>query len=201
MSKGDELKKIRGKIIALKDSPLYAYRVENNYIPVVGEGNVDAPVVFIGEAPGKNEALTGKPFCGASGKVLDQLLEHIDFKREVVYVTNIVKDRPQDNRDPKPDEIALYAPFLISQLEILQPQVIATLGRFSMDFIMRHFGLESEIQTISKIHGKVFNIETLWGKCSIVPLYHPAVAVYNRNKLEELQKDFEVLKKTLQNNV
>ncbi len=199
MSKPDELKKIQERILNLTESPLYTYRTENNYIPVVGEGNPDAQIVFIGEAPGKNEALTGKPFCGASGKVLDQMLAHINVKREDVYVTNIVKDRPQDNRDPKPDEIALYAPFLISQLEVIQPQVIATLGRFSMDFIMRYFGLDSEIQTISKIHGKVFNIDAPWGMCSIVPLYHPAVAVYNRTRLSELEKDFEVVNNLMSN--
>jgi DNA polymerase len=161
---------------------------------VIGDGSSDAQIVFIGEAPGKNEALTGKPFCGASGKILDHLLAHINVKREDVYITNIVKDRPMNNRDPKPEEIKLYAPFLIKELEIIQPKVIATLGRFSMDFIMRHFGLDTEIQSISKIHGNTFEVDTLWGKVSIVPLYHPAVAVYNRTRLPELEKDFEVLK-------
>jgi DNA polymerase len=194
MSKQDELKKIHDAIFDLKESPLYTYRIENKYLPVIGDGSSDAQIVFIGEAPGKNEALTGKPFCGASGKILDHLLAHINVKREDVYITNIVKDRPMNNRDPKPEEIKLYAPFLIKELEIIQPKVIATLGRFSMDFIMRHFGLDTEIQSISKIHGNTFEVDTLWGKVSIVPLYHPAVAVYNRTRLPELEKDFEVLK-------
>jgi len=193
MSKQSQMKKIEDAVVGLKKSSLYTYRVENNYVPVIGEGNYDSEIVFIGEAPGKNEALTGKPFCGASGKVLDQLLKHINLNRKDVYVTNVVKDRPQDNRDPKPKEIVLYAPFLISQLEIIQPKVIATLGRFSMDFIMKYFKLDEHIKTISDIHGKVFKIQTSWGEVSVVPLYHPAVAVYNRMRLEELKKDFEIL--------
>jgi len=199
MLKLERLKQISNEILILKESPLYLERIENNYIPVIGEGNCDTQVVFIGEAPGKKEAQTGKPFCGASGKVLDQLLEHIKMKREDVYITNIVKDRPTSNRDPEPNEIDIYAPFLIRQIEIIQPKVIATLGRFSTSFIMKHFGLQEDLEKISIIHGKVFSIDTSWGKLSIIPLYHPAVAVYNRTRLDELKKDFEMLKKLIRN--
>ncbi len=194
MIKHDDMKKVCDAVSNLKESPLYAYRNENNYVPVVGEGSLDARIVFIGEAPGKTEAMTGKPFCGASGKVLDQLLAHIELKREDVYITNIIKDRPQDNRDPKPEEIALYAPFLVEQLAIIQPKVIATLGRFSMDFVMRHFKLDSFILEISNMHGKTFETKTPWGSVMIVPLYHPAVALYNRTRLGELQKDVTALR-------
>lgn len=193
MSKAGELKKIEQMILGLEQSPLYKYRISNNYFPVIGEGAYDAQIVLIGEAPGKNEALTGKPFCGASGKVLDQLLEYIHIGRNDVYITNIVKDRPQDNRDPSLEEIELYAPFLIKQLEIIQPKIIGALGRFSMDFIMKFFGLEEHLQPISSIHGKIFKTKALWGEVVIVPLYHPAVAIYNRSKLDELKKDFKVL--------
>jgi DNA polymerase len=123
-----------------------------------------------------------------------QLLKHIKLKREDVYITNIVKDRPQDNRDPRPEEIKLYSPFLIKQLEIIKPKTIATLGRFSMECIMKTFGLEEQIEVISNMHGKVFTIKTSWGKVRFVPLYHPAVAVYNRKRLDELKKDFEILR-------
>ncbi len=187
------LQKIEQDILNLKKSPLYTYRTKNNYVPVIGEGSLDADIVFIGEAPGKNEAISGKPFCGASGKVLNQLLEHISVTREDVYITNIVKDRPQDNRDPSREEINLYAPFLIQQLEIIQPKVIATLGRFSMEFIMRHLGLTEHVESISKIHGKKFSVQTSWVKVIFVPLYHPAVAVYNRKRLDELKEDFKKL--------
>lgn len=187
------MNKLKTQIIKLKKSPLYTYRVENKYIPVIGEGDLDSFIVFIGEAPGKNEAICGTPFCGASGKVLDQLLEHINLKREDVYITNIIKDRPQDNRDPKSEEIALYAPFLIKQLEIIQPNIIVTLGRFSGEFLLKHFGFEERIESISNMHGKIFNIKTKWGETLIIPLFHPAVAVYNRKRLKDLKKDFEIL--------
>ncbi len=190
-TKRDQMRIIRDEIFDLKESPLYAERVENKYFPVIGEGSHDAQIVFVGEAPGKNEAMTGRPFCGASGRVLDQLLAHVGIRREDVYITNIVKDRPTNNRDPHPDEIALYAPFLMRQIDIIQPKVIATLGRFSMDFIMRNFGLEKEVASISTIHGKIFKGKAGFGDVIVVPLYHPAVAVYNRTQLDELMKDVE----------
>lgn len=194
-NKSEQLKKIRDEIWNLTNSPLYSERMTNNAYPVIGEGNHDAKIMFVGEAPGKNEAATGKPFCGVSGKVLDELLEHIKLERSKVYVTNIVKDRPTNNRDPKPDEIELYAPFLDRQIEIIKPKVIATLGRFSMEYLMKRYDLEFELEPISKIHGRFFEGKTPDGeKLIIVPLYHPAVAVYNRNTLDDLKKDFEILK-------
>ena len=188
---------IEKELIALKKSPLYKYRVKNNYQVVIGEGDLNSEIVFIGEAPGKKEAETGKPFCGVSGKVLDELLKSIKLDRESVYITNIVKDRPPENRDPHPKEIKLYTPFLLRQIDIIQPKVIATLGRYAMDFIMREYGLESKILPISAAHGKKFVSETKWGDLYIIPLYHPAVAVYNRNKLGELKEDFKILKKVI----
>lgn len=191
--KKEQMKKIENELLDLKESPLFKYRIENNFYPVVGEGSFDAKIVFIGEAPGKKEAMSGRPFCGASGKILDELLTHIKLKRKNVYITNVVKDRPENNRDPKPSEIELYAPFLEKQLEIIKPKVIATLGRFSMEYIMKKFGLDSELDTISKIHGQKFKTKTEWGEVVVIPLYHPAVAVYNRNQLGLLKKDFEIL--------
>ena len=193
--KREQMKKIKDELLDLEVSPLYKYRIENKFFPVIGEGSHDAQIVFIGEAPGKNEAKTGRPFCGMSGKVLDELISHIGLKREDVYITNVVKDRPTNNRDPKPSEIEVYAPFLDRQIDIIQPKVIATLGRFSMDYIMKKFNLESELDSISKIHGEVFDAKAPFGDMKIVPLYHPAVAVYNRNQLPKLKKDFEVLKR------
>ncbi len=193
MSKAEEMQKIMDELLALKQSPLYAERVANGYLPVIGEGSLDARIMFIGEAPGKKEAQTGRPFCGASGKMLDKLLAHVSITREDVYITNIVKDRPTDNRDPSLEEIALYAPFMTRQIDIIQPKVIATLGRFSMDFILRHCGLEKEISVISNIHGQVFKGEAGFGEVMIVPLYHPAVALYAGSRFDELKKDFEQL--------
>ena len=190
----EQLRAIRDELVNLKESPLYDYRQRNGYFPVIGQGDHYADIMFIGEAPGKNEAETGRPFCGASGRVLDELLESIQLERTDVYVTNIVKDRPPNNRDPLKTEIDLYAPFLERQLGIIQPKVIATLGRFSMEFILRRFGAFQANQKISQLHGTVIKVRTAYGRCSVVPLYHPAAALYNASQRETLEKDFQVLK-------
>lgn len=188
------LRKIKEEIIELKESPLFQERVKNRVFPVIGEGSHQAKIMFIGEAPGKNEAATGRPFCGAAGKILDQLLSFTDIKREDVYITNIVKDRPPFNRDPLPEEIAVYGPFLDRQIKIIQPEVIATLGRFSMAYIMQKLGLIEQLGPISRLHGKVFETKASYGTIKIIPLYHPAVAVYHGGNIEELKKDFQVLR-------
>ena len=194
MDKQAQMQSIYDEVAALSESPLYAYRVENNYQPVIGEGSLDAKIVFIGEAPGANEAKQGRPFCGASGRVLDELLESIALKREDVYITNIVKDRPPDNRDPRKKEIALYSPFLERQLEIIQPAVIATLGRFSMEFIFNLFEMAEKGEKISQLHGKRLGVQTSYGEVAVVPLFHPAVALYTQSQKETLLQDFQVLK-------
>lgn len=191
----DSLENIKKELADFSVSPLYAYRIENNNLPVIGEGNPHAKIIFIGEAPGKNEAKTGKPFCGASGRILDELLAHIKLDRKKVYVTNIVKDRPPENRDPTSSEIALYAPFLDRQIEIIKPKIIATLGRFSMQYIMQRYGLGHRLQSISKIHGKKFKAKIENTEFVILPLYHPAVSVYNAKTKDILKKDFKTLKK------
>lgn len=182
-SKTDLMRKIRDEVVNLKSSPLYEYRVENGYFPVLGEGSHDASIVFIGEGPGLNEAKTGRPFCGAAGKILDKLLEEASIPRSDIYITNIIKDRPPKNRDPLPLEIEIYAPFLDRQIEIIKPKVIATLGRYSMVYIMEKFGLKNQIEPISSAHGKEYEADSLFGTISIIPEYHPAVVVYNNKML------------------
>jgi len=191
------LKDIRDEVVRLKSSPLYAFRIESKNYPVIGEGNHYTDIMFVGEAPGRNEAKTGKPFCGAAGKILDELLDSVKIKRDDVYVTNIVKDRPPKNRDPIPEEIEVYAPFLDRQIEIIKPRIIATLGRFSMKYIMERFGLTSLLGLIGEMHGKHFETDMSYGKVVIVPLYHPAVAVYNSNTKDTLKEDFKILTKLL----
>lgn len=195
MNKREEMMKIRDAVLGLKESPLYAYRTSNGYYPVIGEGSHDAAIMFVGEAPGKNEAETARPFCGAAGKFLSELIESIGLVRDKVYITNLVKDRPPENRDPTPEEIALYAPYLDRQIEIIQPRVIATLGRYSMAYIMKKFALDLELEPISRIHGKVFDAAASYGPVSVVTLYHPASALYNGGMRDVHKKDFEVLKK------
>jgi DNA polymerase len=189
------LKQIRDEVIVLKDSPLAAERIANKMYPVIGEGSHFAKIMFIGEAPGANEAKTGRPFVGAAGKFLNELLESVGIKREDVYITNIVKDRPPQNRDPLPTEIDQYGPFLNRQIEIIQPNVIATLGRFSMNYIMQMFDLDFDIEPISKAHGKSYKAKAGYGELDIIPLYHPAVALYNGGMRDVLKKDFEIVKK------
>ncbi|MCY3866200.1 MAG: uracil-DNA glycosylase [Chloroflexi bacterium] len=193
--RSERLRAIRDAVVNLTESPLFEYRRNNNYFPVIGQGDHYADIMFIGEAPGKNEAETGRPFCGASGRVLDELLASIDLNREDVYVTNILKDRPPNNRDPLKSEIELYAPFLEQQIEVIQPKVIATLGRFSMEFILRRFGAYQANQKISQLHGAVIKVRAAYGSAAVVPLFHPAAALYNASQRETLEKDFQVLKK------
>jgi len=193
MNKTDAMKKIRDEVWALT-CPLAEERTKGGVHAVIGEGAHDAKILFVGEAPGRTEAATGRPFCGAAGKILDELLASIDLPRKEVYITNVVKDRPPMNRDPLPEEIALYGPFLLRQIEIIRPRVIAMLGRFSMRYIFDNLGFPAERQTISQIHGSVYDGTASYGTIKIVPLYHPAVVVYDRSKLDELKKDFAVLK-------
>ncbi|MGB8816179.1 MAG: uracil-DNA glycosylase [Minisyncoccia bacterium] len=194
-TKTELMKRIENEVLNLKKSTLYKYRTENKYFPVIGEGSHNAKILFVGEAPGRNEAKIGRPFCGSAGKILDELLAFVNIPRENIYITNIVKDRPQENRDPTPKEIEIYGPFLDRQINIIQPSTIVALGRYSMGYIMKKFGLHSKIEPIGKIHGKSYDTETNYGKIKIIILYHPCVAVYNYSKINDLKKDFKILKK------
>jgi uracil-DNA glycosylase len=193
MTKSSELATLAAELEALAESPLYGYRVENGYHVVPGEGNPDAAILFIGEAPGEQEARSGRPFVGASGRVLAELLEGIGLTRDDVYITNVVKDRPPENRDPTTAEIALYAPFLRRQIDIIQPSVIATLGRFAMDFVLRLFDAPQQGQKIGDLHGQPIPLDAPYGSITLLPLYHPAVALYNRNQRATLEEDFQQL--------
>lgn len=191
--RSERLRIIRDAVVNLTDSPLYEYRVANGYHPVLGMGSHYARVMFIGEAPGENEAKQGRPFVGASGKFLDKMLETIELNRDDVYITNIVKDRPPDNRDPRPEEIALYSPFLVQQIDTIQPEVIATLGRFSMDFILNLFNAPEKGGKISALHGKLIKAQASYGPILILPLFHPAVALYRNDQKAILLEDFQRL--------
>lgn len=161
---------------------------------VFGSGNSDAEIMFIGEAPGKNEDIKGIPFIGAAGKFLDEMLEMIKMKREDIYITNIVKYRPPDNRDPEPSEKEACNSWLINEIKIVDPKIIVFLGRHSMG---RFFPEEK----ISEIHGKLLIklIPELNKKQAFMPLYHPAAALYNGSMRETLIKDFKKLPLALKN--
>ncbi len=189
-----ELKAVRDDLVNATTSPLYEFRNENRLFPVMGEGNADANILFIGEAPGKYEAAQGIPFCGPSGEVLDQMLASINLKREDVYLTNILMDRPPEKRDPTLQEIAFYTPFVDRIVNIIQPAVIVTLGRFAMYYIMKKFDLPEKHGKISDLHGKLLKAQAHYGEIHVVPLYHPAVVLYSASQRETLQTDFERLK-------
>jgi DNA polymerase len=155
---------------------------------VFGDGSPDAEIVFIGEAPGKNEDEQGKPFVGAAGKFLNEMLEGIGLKREEVYITNIVKYRPPNNRDPLPEEKKAFLPYLQSQLEVIQPKIVATLGRHSTNCFL------PDLQ-ISRVHGQPKRIKIQFGdkpaqSLVIMPLFHPAAALYNGGMRQTLIDDF-----------
>ncbi|MCL2451617.1 uracil-DNA glycosylase [Candidatus Saccharibacteria bacterium] len=153
---------------------------------VMGDGNINADIVFIGEAPGKNEDEQGLPFVGAAGKFLNEMLESAGMKRKDVYITNIVKYRPPNNRDPIPEEKEAFWPFLLRQLEIIRPGVIATLGRHSMEYFLPG-------ARISQVHGQPKRISLNDQTVVLVPLFHPASALYNGAMRETLMEDFAKL--------
>lgn len=158
---------------------------------VFGNGNVESDIVFIGEAPGKNEDLKGIPFVGAAGKFLDEMLAGIGKKREDIYITNIVKYRPPNNRDPKPEEKEACNLWLINEIKIISPKLIVFLGRHAMT---RFFPAEK----ISDLHGKLLILNTMeFGKQAFLPLYHPAAAQYNGSMRKTLIKDFNKIPKAL----
>jgi uracil-DNA glycosylase family 4 len=154
---------------------------------VFGDGNPNSAIVFIGEAPGKNEDEQGKPFIGAAGKFLNEMLEMIDLKRADIYITNIVKYRPPNNRDPLPAEKEDWLPYLQEQLDIIQPKLIVTLGRHSMDVLLP--GLK-----ISQVHGQ----PKRYMDHVYLPLFHPAAALYNGGMRQTLIDDFALIPSILE---
>ncbi|MCL4405482.1 MAG: uracil-DNA glycosylase [Patescibacteria group bacterium] len=176
MNKAAALEELKREIAADKSLPL----IESNL--VFGEGDPNAEVIFIGEAPGFYENQQGRPFVGRAGQLLDELLKEIDWKRSSVYITNIVKRRPPENRDPLPEEVTAYYPYLKKQIDIINPKLIVPLGRFSMNIFLPD-------AKISRDQGRVFRK----GDWIIFPLYHPAAALRSTAVLEELRKKFGTL--------
>jgi len=189
MDKQAELDKVKQSILDNNVCPELVATATNL---VMGDGNVDADIVFIGEAPGKNEDEQGLPFVGAAGKFLNEMLAQAGMDRSDVYITNIVKYRPPNNRDPLPEEKKAFWPYLLKQLQIIQPKVVITLGRHSMEYFLPGM-------YISQIHGQPKRVKFGDDKLVIVPLYHPAAALYNGSMRQTLIDDFlmvpEIIKK------
>ena len=177
MDKQSKLKKLAEEMLADKSLPLSTNLV-------FGEGNIDCEVMFVGEAPGEQEDIQKRPFVGRGGQLLNKMVEKTDWKREDVYITNIVKRRPPNNRDPLPEEIEAYKPYLTRQIEIINPKIVATLGRFSMNYFNPNL-------KISRDHGKIFRMN---GRL-LVPFYHPAAILRNMGLINEYEKEFKKLPK------
>lgn len=149
---------------------------------VFGEGNPNAAVLFIGEAPGFHEDQQGRPFVGRGGQLLDKTMNEIGWKREKVYITNIVKRRPPDNRDPLPEEIEAYKPYLTKQIEIINPKIIIPLGRFAMNYFL-------PLAKISRDQGIAFKV----GERVVVPMFHPAAALRGTGAMNQFRESFKKL--------
>ncbi len=171
------LKEIREEVLQCRACPLCEGRTN----VVFGEGNPNARVMIIGEAPGKNEDLQGRPFVGAAGKFLDELLAAASLNREDVFIANVLKCRPPSNRNPKSEEIEACANFLRMQTQSINPDVIVTLGNFATQFILRT-GVG-----ITHLRGTVQQA----GRFLVLPVFHPAAAIYDRSKRDVLLSDFE----------
>jgi uracil-DNA glycosylase family 4 len=179
-AKAHAMRTLEEEIIAQNVTPELAQQAHRL---VIGDGSLDAKIIFIGEAPGKKEDETGLPFVGASGKFLDQLLESIGLHRPDVYITSIVKYRPPNNRDPKPSEKEAFWPYMVQQIEIIQPEIVVTLGRHSMGYFLPGV-------SIGDIHGQAQTVTIGERTVKVVPLYHPAAALYNGSLRQTLIDDF-----------
>lgn len=183
-SKQQQLDEIKEQILKQKICPDLAKSATQL---VFGDGNPDAEVIFVGEAPGKNEDEQGLPFVGAAGKFLNELLASIGLDRAKVYITNIVKYRPPNNRDPYPDEKAEFLPFLKKQLEIIKPKLIVTLGRHSMEVLLPpDLKISQTHGQPKRYHGQVY-----------MPLFHPAAALYNSSMKQTIMDDFAKIPRVL----
>jgi uracil-DNA glycosylase len=164
---------------------------------VVGDGNLNAKILFVGEAPGRMEDIEGVPFVGAAGKNLDKLLDSVGLSRkEDVYIANILKCRPPENRDPFPEEIKDHTPWLLKQIREIKPKVVCSLGNFATKFFLSGCNVSGmkDQPGITLIHGKVKMIECEGMKIKLIPLFHPAAIIYNRKLLPLWEKDLEFIK-------
>jgi len=163
---------------------------------VIGKGNENADILFVGEAPGRNEDELGEPFVGAAGKNLDKLLESVGLSLEEVYVANILKCRPPENRDPSPDEIRAHTPWLLHQIGEIKPRIVCSLGNYATKFFLAK-GIVEDMDKhpgITQLHGKVRDIEINGQKIRLIPLFHPAAIIYKQSLKEDWEKDLEIVK-------
>ena len=194
MSKAQLMEKIAGKVGVCVKCPLWRDRRN----AVLGDGNVEAAVMFVGEAPGYWEDVKGLPFVGAAGKVLNGLLERIRLPREKVFITNVVKCRPPENRGPRPLEVTKCTSlYLNRQISLIQPKIIVALGRHSTAYIFSKAGLE-KVESITKFRGKAYEVSLLGLSVNVIPMYHPASVLHNPRYRDKLEEDFRLLEAELE---
>ena len=164
---------------------------------VIGKGNFNSKILFVGEAPGKNEDEQGIPFVGAAGKNLDKLLATVGLSLDDIYITNILKCRPPENRNPSKEEIKMHTPYLIKQIKEMKPKVICSLGNYATKFFLSNCSPDDMDKQpgITTLHGKVRMIEHDGMKIKLIPLFHPAAIIYNQKLKVEWEKDMEIVKK------
>ena len=179
MDKKQKLEEIAQQVAKCQKCPLY----KNTTNPVPGEGNPEAEIMFIGEGPGYNEDQQGRPFVGQAGKLLDMLLASIKIDRKDVFIANVVKHRPPENREPMPQEIEVCREFLDRQIEVIQPKIIVTLGRFSMEKFIPG-------ARISQLHGMARFVEFGARRIVVIPMFHPAAALRGTEVMNKLKADF-----------
>lgn len=169
---------------------------------VVGKGNSNADILFVGEAPGRNEDLQGLPFVGAAGKNLDKLLSRVGLSINDIYVANILKCRPPENRNPSAEEIRTHTPWLLKQIREIKPRVVCSLGNYSTKFFLSGGNVDrmNEQPGITTVHGKVRDMEFEGLNIRLIPLFHPAAIIYNRALLGEWEKDMEIVKREIDRN-
>jgi DNA polymerase len=191
MYRSDDKKKIEemNQITASVRSCMNCELAQTRTKVVIGAGNLDSKIALIGEAPGRKEDESGLPFVGSAGKLLDNLLNSAGLVRDDVFIGNILKCRPPKNRRPKKSEVRQCEDYMMKQLEVISPDVIAPMGNSALAYFQKRLGLEKQV--IGDVHGKVFDVETSWGKVKMVPLYHPAAAIYRRHLLGELEEDMK----------
>lgn len=194
MMNKEELEELKGEVIKAK-LPLS----EGATNVVMGKGNPGAKIVFIGEAPGRNEDLRGEPFVGAAGKNLDKLLERVGLTINDVYIANILKYRPPENRDPSIEEITSHTPYLLKQIRIIKPRVVCSLGNYATKFFLSEGRIEEmkNMPGITSVHGKIKIINLNGQEIKIIPLFHPAAIIYNRHLTNLWEEDMDVVKKEI----
>ena len=174
---------------------------QNRLHPLVGDGFIHSKIVFIGEAPGKQEDLQKKAFIGAAGKILDEMLLCVHLQRKDIYITNTVKCRPLNNRKPTPDEIQICQKYLIQQLKMIQPKIIVTLGHIAFDTIKKLCKISIDEKNLTQMHGKKYTVRTSYGYCDIVFSYHPAMGLYRLDKKQTLLDDIIKHKKLFEETI